>query len=77
MKEVGLTRAQRSPTPPPAIQPPSWVTRLEENIAGANVKLTPEDLQEVRAEAEAADATNGERYPPGSAVLLFGDTPLP
>ncbi|KAF7974969.1 hypothetical protein HWV62_10705 [Athelia sp. TMB] len=51
------------------------VKYLEENIAAANVKLTQEDLQEVRKAAEDADATEGTRYPEGSATLLFADTP--
>ncbi|KAF7974978.1 hypothetical protein HWV62_10723 [Athelia sp. TMB] len=51
------------------------VKYLEENIAAANVKLTPEDIQGVRKAAEDADATGGTRYPEGSATLLFADTP--
>jgi aryl-alcohol dehydrogenase-like predicted oxidoreductase len=48
---------------------------LAENLGALTVKLTPEDIAEVRAIAQAADATNGERYPPAMAEALFADTP--
>jgi len=48
---------------------------IEENIKAAAVKLTPEELKKVREIAEAADATQGDRYPPGMAQLTFAETP--
>lgn len=47
---------------------------LKENVAAVKVRLTKEELQEVRAIAEKANATQGERYPPGMQ-LQFVDTP--
>lgn len=49
--------------------------RLEENLGAAKVQLSPEDLTEVRAEAERADAQQGDRYPAGMSEMLFADTP--
>ncbi len=48
---------------------------LEENVKAVNVKLTQEELQEVRDVAKKADATLGERYPVAAMALMFGDTP--
>ena len=48
---------------------------LEENLGGANVRLSAEELQEVRAVAEQADAAHGDRYPSAWMSFLFGDTP--
>ncbi|EIN13063.1 Aldo/keto reductase [Punctularia strigosozonata HHB-11173 SS5] len=48
---------------------------LEENLGALKVKLTPEEVAEVRAIAQKADAANGPRYPPGSVDLLFAETP--
>ena len=48
--------------------------RLRENLDAARLKLTPEDLAEVRAVAQAADASGSPRYPQQTG-LLFGDTP--
>lgn len=49
---------------------------LKENLGSIKVQLTPEDLEQVRKEAESADvAQGGSRYPPGSDKFLFGDTP--
>lgn len=49
--------------------------RLEENLGAAKVQLSPEDLTEVRAEAERADAQQRDRYPAGMSEMLFADTP--
>ena len=49
--------------------------RLEENLGAVKVPLSPEDLKEVRAEAERADAQQGDRYPAGMTEMLFADTP--
>ncbi|KZP12795.1 Aldo/keto reductase [Athelia psychrophila] len=49
---------------------------IQENLGAAKIQLTPEDLQEVRKVALAADAAQGgSRYLPGSDILLFGNTP--
>ncbi|KAJ7435780.1 NADP-dependent oxidoreductase domain-containing protein [Mycena galericulata] len=48
---------------------------LEENIAAGALKLSAEDVQAVRDVAAKADATHGERYPPGLAEMLFCETP--
>ncbi|KAH9938132.1 NADP-dependent oxidoreductase domain-containing protein [Fomitopsis serialis] len=49
--------------------------RLHENLGAASLKLTAEDIVEVRKVAQEADTTQGERYPPHLAHTLFGDTP--
>lgn len=48
---------------------------LEENLGAVKVHLTPDDLQEVRAEAERANATQGYRYPAESIGFVLADTP--
>ncbi|KAJ7100851.1 NADP-dependent oxidoreductase domain-containing protein [Mycena belliarum] len=48
---------------------------LEENLAAAKLVLSAEDVAAIRALAVAADAQQGERYPPAMAALIFGDTP--
>lgn len=49
---------------------------LKENIAAANVKLTPEEIAEVREIANAVSAAAvGERYPPSSMQWVLKDTP--
>lgn len=50
---------------------------LEENIAAANVKLTPQDVEDVRQAAKDADAAQEDRYPPGFMEMLFVETPQP
>jgi hypothetical protein len=47
---------------------------LEENIAAAKVKLSPDDLKLIRTNVEKVEVV-GERYPPGLAMYSFGDTP--
>ncbi|KAI0938383.1 hypothetical protein AcV5_000077 [Taiwanofungus camphoratus] len=51
------------------------IERLKENLGAANVKLTPAEIEEVRAIAAGADAANGPRYPGGMMTVLFADTP--
>ncbi|KAL0958696.1 hypothetical protein HGRIS_014028 [Hohenbuehelia grisea] len=53
------------------------VKYLESNLGAANVKLTPEEVKEVRELAEQAEkaVAGAPRYPPGMAELLFVDTP--
>ncbi|KAJ7016100.1 hypothetical protein C8F04DRAFT_1194496 [Mycena alexandri] len=48
---------------------------LEENIAAGALTLTAEDVKAVRDVAAKADATQGERYPPGLAEMMFVETP--
>ncbi|KAH0828816.1 NADP-dependent oxidoreductase domain-containing protein [Lanmaoa asiatica] len=55
----------------------NWNTHeqyLEENLAAARIKLSPEAVQKVRAIAEEA-VWDGGRYPAQAVSLLFGDTP--
>ncbi|KAJ7787832.1 Aldo/keto reductase [Mycena olivaceomarginata] len=48
---------------------------LEENIAASKLKLSAEDVKDVRNVASQADASRGERYPAGMLTTLFVDTP--
>ncbi|GJE96764.1 aldo/keto reductase [Phanerochaete sordida] len=48
---------------------------LKENLGALKIRLTPEDLREVRRIAQEADASKGERYPAWMMGLLFIDTP--
>lgn len=47
---------------------------LEENLGALNVKLTPEEVKEVRDLVEAAEV-HGDRYPSAAVGSLFADTP--
>lgn len=47
----------------------------KENLASIKVKLSPEDVQEVRRAATKADAIPGDRYPPVFMKTLLADTP--
>ncbi|EJD05613.1 Aldo/keto reductase [Fomitiporia mediterranea MF3/22] len=59
-----------------AIPGTTRIKALKENIDAANVKLSPEDVAEVRRLAENAEAgKHGDRYPPGMREQLFADTP--
>lgn len=49
--------------------------RLLENINAINLKLSENEIQEIRRIAHNADAIHGDRYPPGLAAVLFADTP--
>ncbi|KII86674.1 hypothetical protein PLICRDRAFT_43317 [Plicaturopsis crispa FD-325 SS-3] len=53
------------------------VKYLEDNLGALQVKLSAEDLAEVRAVAEEAEGKSKgyDRYPPGMAETLFADTP--
>ncbi|RPD52412.1 Aldo/keto reductase [Lentinus tigrinus ALCF2SS1-7] len=53
------------------------VANIKENMDAQNVKLTPEEVTEIREIAVAADATTGigPRYPPAFAALVMADTP--
>ena len=48
--------------------------RLEENIAAADVELTPAELQRIDAGA-ASIAVSGERYAPAQMAMVGRDTP--
>lgn len=48
---------------------------LKENLGALNIKLTPEDVDEVRKVAQAADAARGSRYPDAAMAVILGDTP--
>ncbi|OJT04805.1 Aldo-keto reductase yakc [NADP(+)] [Trametes pubescens] len=48
---------------------------LKENLDSLKVTLSPEEVQEVRQVAKAADAANGPRYPERLGGFLFVDTP--
>ncbi|CAF1325508.1 unnamed protein product [Adineta steineri] len=49
------------------------IKNLEENIAAAQIKLSKEEVQEIRDACEKADI-KGERYPPQFSHHLFGDS---
>ncbi|KAJ3001542.1 hypothetical protein NUW54_g6358 [Trametes sanguinea] len=55
-----------------------WVhiQNLKENLGALSIKLSPEDVAEIRRAAKAADAAwQGDRYPAELVSLLFVDTP--
>ncbi|KAI9061642.1 Aldo/keto reductase [Trametes sanguinea] len=51
------------------------VANLKENLGALNVKLTPQDVEEIRKIAVVADKTVGPRYHEAGMKLLFVDTP--
>ncbi|KAI0711525.1 Aldo/keto reductase [Earliella scabrosa] len=51
------------------------IDNLKENLGALKVRLTPEDVAEVRKYADAANATVGDRYPRSLQHSLFIDTP--
>ncbi|KAL1941903.1 hypothetical protein VTO73DRAFT_6903 [Trametes versicolor] len=48
---------------------------LKENLDSLKVTLSPEEVEEIRQFAKAADAANGPRYPGHLEGFLFVDTP--
>ena len=48
--------------------------RLQENLDAMKVKLTTEELKEIRTASENAEIV-GLRYPEAAVQYLFGDTP--
>ena len=46
---------------------------LEENVGAFDVQLTPEEVQQVRAEIEQVEIV-GDRYPPVFQQVSFADT---
>jgi len=49
---------------------------LEENLGALDIKLSKEELAEVRKEIESAEV-HGTRYPQAMVARLFSDTPKP
>jgi hypothetical protein len=47
---------------------------LEENVGAVNIKLTPEEVQQIRKEIEKVEVS-GDRYPPAFQAYSFADTP--
>jgi aryl-alcohol dehydrogenase-like predicted oxidoreductase len=50
---------------------------LEENAKAIDVKLSPEEVKEIRGEIEKAGGGKGARYPPKMMAKCFGDSPEP
>jgi aryl-alcohol dehydrogenase-like predicted oxidoreductase len=48
---------------------------LEENAKAIDVKLSPEEVKEIRGEIEKAGGGKGARYPPQMMSKCFGDSP--
>ena len=51
----------------------SKIKNLDENAAAINVKLSKEEIEEIRQLCEKADVA-GERYPPSMCAELYGDS---
>ncbi|KAL5521503.1 hypothetical protein ACEPAF_2251 [Sanghuangporus sanghuang] len=51
------------------------VKYLKENLAAVDVKLSQDEIAEIRQLAENAEVLKGERYPWGLQKQLFADTP--
>lgn len=51
------------------------VKYLEENAKAVDVKLSPEEVKEIRAEIERVGGGKGDRYPPAMMSKCFGDSP--
>ncbi|KAI0747134.1 Aldo/keto reductase [Daedaleopsis nitida] len=51
------------------------IANIKENMAAQALKLTAEEIEEIRKLAVAADNTLGERYPPFYQDLVMVDTP--
>ncbi|KAM6492734.1 Aldo/keto reductase [Amanita muscaria] len=51
------------------------IKHLKENAAAAQIKLTTEEVEQVRDAAAKAGAANGPRYPPHLLEMSFLDTP--
>lgn len=48
---------------------------MKENLDSLKVTLSPEEVEEIRQFAKAADAASGPRYPERLQGFLFVDTP--
>ena len=53
----------------------AYIQYLAENLGALNLKLTSEDVAEVRRLAEAAQGTLDDRYPAAAMKLLLAETP--
>ncbi|KAI0634752.1 Aldo/keto reductase [Trametes polyzona] len=51
------------------------IANMKENLGALELKLSPEDVAEIRNLAEAAQSTLGPRYPPQFQNLSLVDTP--
>lgn len=51
------------------------VKYLDENLGALNVKLTKEELAQIRDLIEKSNATKGDRYPAWGMGLAYADTP--
>ncbi|EPQ53765.1 Aldo/keto reductase [Gloeophyllum trabeum ATCC 11539] len=51
------------------------VENLKENLGAVSVKLTQQEVEEIRALAEKSNSAQGARYPPDLVETLFSDTP--
>ncbi|KAK7685075.1 hypothetical protein QCA50_011912 [Cerrena zonata] len=51
------------------------IQNLKENLDALNVRLTDEEIDEIRRLSIAANVAQGDRYPPALSALLFGSTP--
>ncbi|KAI0336645.1 Aldo/keto reductase [Cubamyces sp. BRFM 1775] len=52
------------------------IANIRENIGALSIQLSPEDVEQVRQAAIAADAVvEGDRYPAEHMAFLFADTP--
>ncbi|EMD39724.1 hypothetical protein CERSUDRAFT_81102 [Gelatoporia subvermispora B] len=51
------------------------VSALKENNEAVKIKLSTEEVEEVRQLVNKADAANGPRYPAAMIDVLFGNTP--
>jgi hypothetical protein len=73
------TRKLKVCSPSPRTSSVEWllisIQYLEENLGAINLKLSDEDLAEVRRVSKEADAAQGARYPPGMMETLYRETP--
>ncbi|CAL1708523.1 unnamed protein product [Somion occarium] len=53
----------------------SKIENLKENLGALKVKLTTDEVQQIRGLVNIASAGQGDRYPPALAAVLFGSTP--
>ncbi|KAI0072151.1 Aldo/keto reductase [Panus rudis PR-1116 ss-1] len=51
------------------------IENLKENLGALDVKLSPEEVLEIRQIANKAGAAQGDRYPPAMMQVLYGNTP--
>jgi hypothetical protein len=48
---------------------------LTENLKSLDVKLSADEVAQIRALVEKGDAAQGDRYPPHMVGTLYADTP--